>query len=172
MTDQRKAILILVGIVVIVAVIAGVGVSKNSQSGSANSKSFDPDEFPLLKGIGSLLSPFSPKLKKEDLNLTSTPFLFSIQSSEKDFRKMNLCIKSQHVNELTGTVIVEYRALSAEEKFKDLKKQVCTLSVKNSKRFPSCTNITVLKNSGQIFFRHIQGSVSITFNDELLARLP
>ncbi len=173
MSTQKKTILVLGIVALLIIVIFIMGLRCNSKDQAITAENFDPEEFPVFKAISDLLGEFAPKLEREELTGHFQPGTFRVQPSQedKDLRNAEFCIDPVSPGDSNAMIVIEYQAAQAEERFADLRTQICTVSVRDTERFPSCCTMPILQSSGQVRFRAIRGRASIRLRENEIIRL-
>jgi hypothetical protein len=171
MTNQQKAVLILMIITFVFIVLFGMGLSVNRPNGMPDAEDFDHDEHPVFHGLSSLLGHFAPKLNKDELQEVrpslSEPGVvtFKVLPAEKDnFRIAHFCLTDGNkVRVIYKASKVEERS-EVERRFEFLEEQQRDLTVDGDNK---CSNFIILKRPGEIKFIG-SGSVRVLLRDDVL----
>lgn len=173
MKNQKKAVFVLGGIAAVVVVIFIAGISTDTQEQPSSAEEFEPQEYPVFGLLSDLLGHFAPQLEFSEIRPLALPRSFRIFSSQDDhdLRKARFCISPLSGNDSAAMAVIEYRASRADSEFENLEIQICTVSVRNTERFPSCCNIMALRSSGVVSFKSLRGRMAISLRNEELLRL-
>ncbi|MDG5814092.1 hypothetical protein QA601_03315 [Chitinispirillales bacterium ANBcel5] len=166
MDNQKKAIIVLCGIAAAVIILFIMGVSINIPDRPVSADDFDPRDFPVFGFISDILGRFAPKLQENELRqLAFPPRTFRVDPSDEEMRNAEFCVTPLIPQDRNAMTIIHYQASRAEDRFEDLRNQTCTVSVRDTERFPSCCNMIMLQSSGELRFTQIRGNVSVRLRD-------